>query len=163
MANPLYDALIAPLATREGPVLILSDGTEISGPAFHAMVGRYAHALRALGLAPGERVAVQIAKSPQALAVYAATIAAGGIFLPLNTAYTAEEVGYFLGNATPRIFLCDSARADDLAPVAEEAHAHMRELNGDGRGSFADLAASQPEDFTPVPRGPEDLAAFLYT
>ena len=60
------------------------------------MVGRYAHALRALGLAPGERVAVQIAKSPEALAVYAATIAAGGIFLPLNTAYTTEEVGYFL-------------------------------------------------------------------
>ena len=66
-------------------------------------------------------------------------------------------------NATPRIFLCDSARADDLAPVAEESHAHMRELNADGRCSFADLAAAQPEDFTPVPRGPEDLAAFLYT
>ena len=54
-------------------MLILSDGTEISGPAFHAMVGRYANALRALGLAPDERVAVQFAKSPEALAVYAAT------------------------------------------------------------------------------------------
>ena len=73
MSNPLYDALFASLAVRDTAFLILADGHEISGTAFHADIARIANALRGLGVQPGDRVAVQIAKSPQALAVYAAT------------------------------------------------------------------------------------------
>ena len=111
MTNPLYDTLFAPLAQRDGVLLHLANGQQISGRAFHGMVAQAALALRAAGVEPGDRVAVQLAKSPQALAIYGATVAIGAVFLPLNTAYTPDEVGYFLGNATPRLFLCDPSKS----------------------------------------------------
>ncbi|MBT9244658.1 malonyl-CoA synthase [Gemmobacter fulvus] len=163
MPNTLFDALFAPLRHRDSPFLILPDGATISGADFLAMVARQAHALRAAGLEPGDRIAVQIAKSPQALAVYGAAVALGAIFLPLNTAYTAEEVGYFLGNATPKIFLCDSAKLAALAPVAAVHGAQVMTLDADGTGSLTTAAAGLPATITPVDRGPDDLAAFLYT
>ena len=163
MPNLLFDSLFAPLASRTGPFLHLADGGSISGQAFLALVARQAHALRAHGLTPGDRIAAQVAKSPEALAVYGAAVALGAIFLPLNTAYTADEVDYFLGNATPRIFLCDGARQTELAGVASKNHAQVLTLNGDGSGSLTDAAAGQPGTITPADRGPDDIAAILYT
>ena len=86
MSNPLYDALFASLAVRDTAFLILADGHEISGTAFHADIARIANALRGLGVQPGDRVAVQIAKSPQALAVYAATTSIGMNRSPCSSA-----------------------------------------------------------------------------
>ena len=83
MANVLFDALFAPLAGQGGDCLILSDGTRIGGDAFLRMVARQAHALRAAGLVPGDRIAVQVGKSPEALATYGAALALGAVFLPL--------------------------------------------------------------------------------
>ena len=163
MTNPMYETLFADLASRETSLLVLQDGAEITGVDFHRMMARFANALRARGVRPGDRVAVQIAKSPEALAVYAATVAIGGIFLPLNTAYTAAELDYFLGNATPRVFLCDPKQEVLLAPVAAQHGALMLTLDGAGRGSLPEDAALQLEEFTPTPREPSDLAAILYT
>ncbi len=159
----LYDALFAPLKGREGTFLILGDGAGVSGQAFHAMVAQAAHALRGAGVRPGDRVAVQVAKSPLALAVYGAAVTLGAVFLPLNTAYTPAEVDYFLGNATPRVFLCDPARQEALAPVAAAHGAMLLTLDGAGQGTFAEAMAGHPEEIEPEPRGPEDLAAILYT
>ncbi len=163
MPNTLYDALFAPLADRRTTLLILADGTRIAGDDFLRMVARMANALQSAGVQPGDRVAVQVAKSPEALAVYGATVALGAIFLPLNTAYMPDEVDYFLGNATPRVFLCDPAKAAALAPVAARHDAALMTLGGAGEGSLADLAAGQTDSFAPVPRAPDDLAAILYT
>jgi malonyl-CoA/methylmalonyl-CoA synthetase len=163
MANLLFDALFAPLRETDRRLLILPDASEVTGRAFAGTIARFANALVAAGVQPGDRVAVQIAKSAEALAVYAATVAAGGIFLPLNTGYIAEEVAYFLTNATPRLFLCDDAKAEALAPVAEAAGARLMTLNADGTGSFPNAAANLPDTFTPVPRGADDLVALLYT
>ena len=163
MANGLYEALFAPLRDRDDPLLILADGSSVSGAKFHAMLAQAAHAQRNAGVRPGDRVAVQVGKSPQALAVYGAAVALGAVFLPLNTAYTAPEVAYFLGNATPRVFLCDPARAADLAPVAGEHGAALLTLDGAGQGSFTAAMQGQPEQIVPEPRGPQDLAAILYT
>ena len=163
MANILYDALFAPLAGQDRPFLILPDGSEIGAGAFHRMVARFANALAAKGVAPGDRVAVQVAKSPQALALYGAAVAAGAIFLPLNTGYTPDEVGYFLGDATPRLFFCDGAKRDAMTPVAAQAGARLETMNADGSGSFAEDAKAAAEELTPAERGAGDLAAFLYT
>ena len=163
MANPLFDALFAPLAQRDDAFLILPDGAGITGRDFLAMIHRAAHALTACGVTPGDRVAVQIGKSPQALAVYGAAVACGAIFLPLNTAYTADEVDYFVGNATPRLLLCDGKALPALGEVAARHGARAETLNADGSGSFTDLCAAQVDSFTPVPRDADDLAAFLYT
>ena len=163
MANTLFDALFAPLAGRSRPVLLLPDGRQISGDAFLRMTARFAHLLRSEGVTPGDRVAVQIAKSPEALAVYAAAVATGAVFLPLNTGYTPAEIEYFLGNATPKVFLCDAAKRAALASVAAQHGAALWTLDADGSGTFAAAAAGLPETVAPAERGPEDLAAFLYT
>jgi len=163
VGNTLYDALFAPHRDREKPFLLLKDGGEIGYGAFLRLAARLAHALRASGVAVGDRVALQARKSPEALAVYAACVTAGAVFLPLNTAYTPAEVEYFVGDAGARLLICDGGSAAALAPVAARTGAALLTLNADGSGTLADLAAGQPDDFAPAERGPADLAAFLYT
>ncbi len=119
---------------------------------------RIAKTLTNVGLQPGERVAVQVEKSLEALQLYLGTIMVGGIFLPLNTAYTVSELAYFLSDATPTVVVCDPARAAEMASIAGEAS--VLTLGADGFGSLMHPA---PGRFRPVPRGPDDLAAILYT
>ena len=78
------------------------DGAVIAYRDFFAQSGRLANVLIALGVAPGDRVAVQTGKSPEALALYFACLRAGAAYLPLNPAYTGPELAYFLEDATPR-------------------------------------------------------------
>ncbi|MEQ1512084.1 MAG: malonyl-CoA synthase [Lysobacteraceae bacterium] len=163
MPNPLYDRLFAPLAGKSSPFLAQPDGATISGVEFLAMVHRAANALHTQGVCAGDRVAAQIAKTPEALAVYGATAAVGAVFLPLNTAYTAAEVDYFVGDAEPALLLVDPARADALAPIAAAHDAKLSTLGADGRGSFRDLCDAQPEAFAVENCGDDDLAALLYT
>ena len=163
MANHLYDALFGRHAGSEADFLIAPDGARTTYRVFLADAARYAHALRGAGLAPGDRVALQLEKSAHMLAVIAGAIRAGIVFLPLNTAYTPAEVAYFVGNSGARLLLADSARADALAPVAGDCGAALMTLDPDGSGSFVNLAAGQAEDFPAEPCGPDTLAALLYT
>ena len=163
MPNPLYDALFGQHAGRDTPFLHLPDGSTLSHAAFLDRAARLANALTALGLRTGDRVALQIDKSPDALALYAACVRAGLVFLPLNTAYTAAEVSYFVSNSGAKLLICDPVKADSLAPVAQEAGAALQSLDAAGGGTLAELASSQPTDFTTVDREGDDLAAFLYT
>ena len=163
MTNPLYDALFGAHAGRETVFLRLADGGVLSHDAFLRMAARFAHVLVDAGLAPGDRLAVQIGKSPEALAVYAACVQAGVIFLPLNTAYTAAEVDYFVGNSGAKLVLGTDRSAEALKPICEAHGAALMTLNDDGPGSFAEAAAGQPEVFETVDRAADDLAAFLYT
>ena len=163
MTNVMYEALFAPLAGRDAVLMTLADGGTVSAAEFHAMLARAANALTSLGVVKGDRVAVQIAKSPEALAIYGAAVAVGAVFLPLNTAYTATEIDYFLGNASPTLFLCDPAKAAALAEVARRNGAPLATLDGQGRGSFADAMVAQSAALVPCDCGPGDLAAILYT
>ena len=163
MVNPLFDALFAPLAERNTDFLVLHGSGSLTGDTFYRMIAQAAHALRAIGVTVGDRVAVQIPKSPQALAIYAATVTIGAVFLPLNTGYTAAELGYFIDNATPRVVICDPANALALHPIAARHGAQLVTLDGAGQGGFAHLMADQPDTIIPAPRGPGDLAAILYT
>ena len=162
MSNPMYDALFAPLKGCETPLVILPNGGQISGAAFHALCVRTAGALIGLGLRPGDRMAVQVEKSPEALALYGGAVMAGVVFLPLNTAYTAEEVRYFLSDAGASLLLADGAKAAALTPVAEGCGARLMVLNADGSGSFAEAVAAAP-GVEAVARSGDDLAALLYT
>ncbi len=162
MANPLFDALFAPLGARSGPLLHLPDDSSLSWQDFLDLVRHAAAVLSALGVGTGDRVAAQIEKSPSALALYGATVAVGAVFLPLNTAYTAHEVDYFLTDAAPAVFVVSPARADAFAGRAGMPR-HVLTLGAMGEGSFAATPASLPADWQPTPRGPDDLAAILYT
>ena len=163
MANPLYDALFGRHAGKQTPFLYLPTGQIITHAGFLAVTARYAHAFLACGLEPGDRVAVQVAKSPDALALYAACVQAGLIFLPLNPGYTATEVAYFLGNSGARLLVCDPDDADALGPIAADANARLETMDPSGAGSLRTLATQQAEAYPTVDRTADDLAALLYT
>jgi malonyl-CoA/methylmalonyl-CoA synthetase len=160
MANPLYDALFAPLAGRGASFLHLPDRAVISGTQFYDMIAELGTALRAAGVAKGDRVAVQAAKSPRSLAIYAACVSIGAVYLPLNPAYTPAEVDYFIGNAAPQLFFCDPNARDVLAPVAARHGARLETLAADGTISLSLMSGA---GFGPTPCAGGDLAAILYT
>ncbi|TYB90166.1 malonyl-CoA synthase [Oceaniovalibus sp. ACAM 378] len=163
MTNPLFDALFAPHSGRDTAFLHDVNGQTTTHGAFLDEAARYANALTALGVKPGDRVAVHIQKSPQALALYAGCVQAGAVFLPLNTAYTPAELEYFVGDSGAALFVCDPAEAEDLTPIAEANGCTLRTLAGDGSGTLSDLVAGQKSDFDTVARDEDDLAALLYT
>ena len=163
MANPLYDSLFGQHLESEAVFLHLPEEQSLTYGDFLRLAARYAGAFTDMGLVAGDRVAVQIEKSPQALAVYAACAQAGLVFLPLNTAYTADEVTYFVENSGAGIVLGDDDKRSGLEPIAKSCGARLETLNADGSGSFADKAAVFPTVFDTVPREAGDLAALLYT
>ncbi|MCH9786066.1 MAG: malonyl-CoA synthase [Gammaproteobacteria bacterium] len=139
-------------------------GEEVTYQAFFANAERMAQALVAAGVKPGDRVAVQAPKTQAMLELYVATVLAGAVFLPLNTAYTAAEITYFLTDAEPRIFVCDPNCEDELSAVAKDAGvAEVLTIGADEGGSLPERRDAAAPGFTPVPRGPDDLAAILYT
>lgn len=139
-------------------------GEDISYKAFFANAERMAKALVASGVKPGDRVAVQVPKTQAMLELYVGTVIAGAVFLPLNTAYTAAEITYFLTDAEPRIFVCDPNCKDELSAVAKDAGvAEVLTIGADENGSLPERRDAAAPGFTPSPRGPDDLAAILYT
>ena len=117
MSNHLFDAIRA--AARPDAVFIeTTDGRTWTYGDMLAQSGRFASALDTLGVRPGDRVAVQVEKSPEALMLYLACVRAGAIYLPLNTAYTLAELDYFIGDAEPRLVVCTPKMKDGLTEVA---------------------------------------------
>lgn len=144
------------LRSSEGAVLSYGDMLERSG--------RIANTLVLRGVEPGDRVAVQVEKSPQALMLYLATLRAGAVYLPLNSGYTLHELDYFLGDATPQLVVCDPAQRIGLEEITRRRGILALEtLDADGQGSLSTAAAAAPSDFADVPREADDLAAILYT
>ncbi len=166
MANALYDALFAPQASNENNFLTTpdADGEQaLSYAGFMQLAAQYAGALTQLGVKPGDRVAVQVHKSVNALAVYAGCVQAGAVFLPLNTAYTAREVAYFVGDAEPAVLLCDAQAEAALQSVVANTGCSLQTLNADGSGSVSELARTQATQYATVSRSADDIAAILYT
>ena len=163
MGNPLFDHLFGIHVDKATPFLYLSDGHTLTHAEFLDIAARIAGALTGMGLEPGDRVAIQISKSPEALALYAACAQAGLIFLPLNTGYTTQELTYFIENSGAALVVCDSADEAELFPVAEAHNARLETLNADGSGSLMRCALGMLPAFEPVHRSADDLAAFLYT
>ncbi len=163
MTNPLYDQLFGKHAGKQTPFLLFRDGTVLTHAAFLEQAARFAHVLTESGLKPGDRVAVQVHKSAEALALYAACVQAGIVFLPLNTAYTVDELDYFIDNSGARIVICDDGSKTLLQPVADRLGAGVETLNADGSGSLSDVSAAMPAHYPTVERSADDLAAFLYT
>ncbi len=124
--------------------------------------GRFAHVLLAHGVKPGDRVAVQVEKSPEAIFLYLACLRAGAVYLPLNTGYTAPELDYFIKDAQPRLFVCAPKSRDVIAAL--NSSMTILTLADDGLGgTLVEEAARQSADFSNVPVKVNDLAAILYT
>lgn len=123
---------------------------------------RFAAALAGLGVRPGDRVAAQVEKSLETILLFLGTVRAGGVYLPLNGAYTPAEVEYFLADAEPRVLVRDPGA--ELEPVAARTGvAQVETLDATGGGSLAERAGAEPPHFEDVSRDGGDLAAILYT
>jgi malonyl-CoA/methylmalonyl-CoA synthetase len=164
MPNHLFDCIAARAQDGERPFLEVPRGKGFSYADMLAGSGRFAHALVSLGVKPGDRVAVQVEKSPEALLLYFGCIRAGAVFLPLNTAYTTAELDYFIGDAEPSLLICDPSKREALAAVAGKSKVQAVEtLDASGEGGLATMANGQPVAFDDVERAPAELAAILYT
>ena len=163
MSANLFDILARNIADPDATAIETLTAGTISYGDLIARTGRMANALTGLGVKPGDRVAVQVEKSVEAITLYLATVRAGAVFLPLNTGYTPAEIDYFIGDAEPAILVCDPVRQADLQETAGRAGARLMTLDAAGGGSLTDAAAAAPDAFETVPRQADDLAALLYT
>jgi malonyl-CoA/methylmalonyl-CoA synthetase len=140
-----------------------TDGQRISYGELIARAGQIANVLVERGVKPGDRVAAQTEKSVPGLVLYLAAVRAGAVYLPLNTAYTLNELDYFITDAEPSLVVCDPSRAEGIGRIAAKVGAEVATLSADGRGTLTDAAANASPLFATVPRNDDDLAAILYT
>ena len=155
-ANTLFETLLGEHIAVDAHFLLTPDGAVLGYGALRDQVLAVAADLIKRGVAPGDRVLVQVGKQPSALTLYLGTIAAGAVFVPLNTAYTGAEIAYFLKDAAPRLLVLDAG----TTAAADVARAEGVDT------VFLDAIAPEKNaaaGFAPVPRGPDDLAAILYT
>jgi acyl-CoA synthetase (AMP-forming)/AMP-acid ligase II len=163
MTNHLFGAIEAAIPGRDRTLIELANGARVSYGEVFALVARLAGHLARRGVVPGDRVAVQVEKSWQALALYLACLRAGAVYLPLNTAYPLAELEYFLADSEPKLVVCRPENEVGVLALAGKLGIPAIETLGvNGDGSLVTAAADAP--VTPAAtRGPDDLAAILYT
>jgi len=159
----LFSRLFDTLDDSNRLAIEMLDGTRISYGDLIARAGQMANVLVARGVKPGDRVAAQTEKSVPALVLYLATVRAGAVYLPLNTAYTLNELDYFISDAEPSLVVCDPSKVEGISAIAAKVKANVETLGPDGKGSLTDAAAKAEAAFTTVARANDDLAAILYT
>src|SRR3954471_4563445 len=152
----LFDALDDPARLAIETI----EGARISYGELIKRTGQMANVLINSGVKPGDRVAAQTEKSVPGLVLYLAAVRAGAVYLPLNTAYTLNELEYFITDAEPSLVVCDPAKAEGIGAIAAKVGAKVETLGADGKGSLTDAAASAKPEFTTMPRN-DDLAAIL--
>ncbi len=144
--------------------LVTENGERFSYADLEQQTARLAAFLSGAGVARGERVAVQVEKSPQVLFFYLACLRAGLVYLPLNSAYQEGEVGYFLQNAEPKVVVAQPASIPWLAPMVARLNIpHLFSLDENGQGTLMEACAKASGDFITVESGGDDLASILYT
>ena len=169
-SSNLYSALRAAFPADLDAVAVETDsGLRYSWRDLDRATAMVANLLQSLDIPPDPsgmppRVAVQVDKSVEALILYLATLRAGFVFLPLNTAYQSGEIEYFVGNARPAVVVCTGKNFAWVSPIAFQAGTrHVFTLNDDRTGSLLERAAHCGATQTPVPRQADDLAAIVYT
>jgi malonyl-CoA/methylmalonyl-CoA synthetase len=143
--------------------LRIPGGPSIAYGQTHEQCGRMLSVLTSHGVKKGDRVVVQVGKSIEAVLLYLACLRAGAIYVPLNTAYTAAEVSYFIADAEPALFVCDPGLADKLDEQVRDTVPHILTLSTAGEGSMVEIAATRKPGQDIARCAATDLAAILYT
>ena len=163
MAANFYAAVAATIdSSPDSIVLETDDGRTYTRADLARESARFARMMSDAGAVPGDRIAVQVEKSPASLFLYLGCLRAGLVYLPLNTAYQRGELSYFLEDAQPGIVVC-KPQSFELMREISAGHAQVFTLDEDGRGSLVDLAAALPGEFVTVDSEPDDLAVIIYT
>jgi malonyl-CoA/methylmalonyl-CoA synthetase len=157
-----FSMQMSALADKE--LLCTESGRSYSYSDIEKKSARYARYLTNLGAVVGDRISVQVEKSPECLCLYLACLRAGLVFHPLNLGYKRAELDYFLQDAEPSFVVCDSSNLETISPIARSAGArHALTLDGDGSGTLSDGANEVEPEFATVTREENDLAALLYS
>src|SRR4029077_12264068 len=159
----LFSRLFDDLDDPSRLAIEMLDGTRISYGELIARAGQMANLLVSRGVKPGDRVAAQTEKSVPGLVLYLSTVRAGAVYLPLNTAYTLNELEYFITDAEPSLVVCDPSKTEGFGVIAAKVGAKVETLGPDGKGSLTDAAEKARPEFETVARTDDDLAAILYT
>ncbi|MEP5765144.1 MAG: AMP-binding protein [Halieaceae bacterium] len=151
-------------ADRESQLLVTAQGRSVSYAEADQFSARIANSLLQHGAAPGDRVTVQVHKSVENLFLYLACLRAGLVYHPLNTAYKASELAFFLGNAQPTLVICDSDALALIESVLPETGVKaVLTLNADGSGSLMEQAADAAAEAEVARCEGADMAALLYS
>ena len=159
----LFSRLFDDLDDPARPAIETIAGARISYGELVARAGQMANVLVDRGVKPGDRVAAQTEKSVPALVLYLAAVRAGAVYLPLNTAYTLNELEYFITDAEPSLVVCDPSKAEGIGRICSKVGAKVDTLGADGNGSLSDAATTASANFETIRRADDDLAAILYT
>ncbi len=161
----LFAALRAAFpADLDAVAIETDDGLAYSWRDLDRATAMMANLLASLKLPAGSRIAVQVEKSVEAMMLYLATLRAGHVFLPLNTAYQSAEIEYFIGNAEPAVVVCSPKNFGWVSKIAFQAGTrHVYTLGDDRTGSLLERAVHHSDRHTVARRGEDDLAAILYT
>jgi malonyl-CoA/methylmalonyl-CoA synthetase len=138
-------------------------GRDLSYAALREQSGRIASALSQCGALPGDRIAVQVDKSPEAVLVYAACLRLGAVFVPINVANTPNEVEYFLRDSQPRVAVIRPQDLSLIEPLARETGMALETLGANGDGSLLQAAESSIACKLPTVFDPSSIAAIIYT
>jgi malonyl-CoA/methylmalonyl-CoA synthetase len=164
MTNHLFSGLLPKDRPGDRICVISPDGSTLTYDDVTAMAANYAAALAATGVKPGDRVAAQVEKSNEALFLYLGSLRAGAVFLPLNMAYTPAELEYFLGDAEPALVVVTPGQAGMMTGLVAKTGTRVETLGPQGDGTLPALAtAAGASVWKDIERGPDDLAAVLYT
>lgn len=166
MANAnLYAAFSASFARhRNQHAFIEANGRSVTYAQLSESIDRYAAVLLALGVSAGDRITVQVEKSLASVYLYLATLKVGAVYNPLNTAYTATELDYFVTDAEPSLIVVpDLVRSVLAGPASKSASIRIETLEADGSGTIAELAKGAAGTVGIAERAGDDLAALLYT
>ncbi len=163
--NNLFAALRAAFPDDLNAVAVETDhGLLYSWRDLERSTAMMANLLKSLDLPAGARIAMQVEKSVEAMMLYLATLRAGYVFLPLNTAYQSAEIEYFIENAEPSVVVCSSKNFGWVSKIAFKAGTqNVFTLDDDRTGSLLERAAHCSDLHEAVPRKADDLAAILYT
>ena len=157
-SNFLNDNLFS-VHANSNKIFIETESQKYSFKEFDDLVNKIANLLIASGLSEGDRVLVKLEKSIFSFALYISTIRAGGIFIPVNTDYTASEIEYFIENSMPYIFISNDKSIEEV----QNKNLKTFSLNNDGSGTFNKNVRTQKTSFQPVKRKKDDIASILYT
>jgi malonyl-CoA/methylmalonyl-CoA synthetase len=163
LPNILFDAIRDTISSPDALFIEDETGQTITYNDMLEQTARLANVLVNVGVKAGDRVAVQVEKSPEALIFYLACVRAGAVYLPLNMGYTSAEIEYFINDAKPALLVVDPSKSELLSPFAKAIGARIETLGINRSGSLMMASDQQSEQFEDIDRESGDLAAILYT
>lgn len=165
MSHNLFETFAAKMRERaDADFITTREGQRYSYTDALSQSAQLAGALTELGVKQGDRVAVQVDKSPEAILLYLACLRIGGVYLPLNTGYTGDEIRYFLNDAEPALFVCRPKTVEEARTIAADTGCpSVATLGSNADGSLMESARQAVPCEEIVALGERDLAAILYT